>query len=71
MADSIEFKFDIYVIGHRPTHCIDFVDFRIDRFFTGLQKIILIHYIVWSQIIRSILVPKWRFRLSSYFIGAL
>ena len=28
----------MFIIGHRPTHCIDFDEFRIDRFFTELQR---------------------------------
>ena len=35
----IELKFGIYIIHHRPTYYIDFDEFRINRFFTGEQKI--------------------------------
>ena len=63
MAHSIELKAGMYIIGHRPTYNIDSGEFRINSLFTGVQKIILIHYSLWSQIIRSMLVSKRCFRL--------
>ena len=56
MVHSIELKFGMYIIGHRPIYCGDFDEFRINSSFTGVQKRILIHYSIWSQIIRSMLV---------------
>ena len=35
---SIKLKSGMYVIGHRPTHCIDSGEFRINSFITGVQK---------------------------------
>ena len=43
MVHSIDLKFGMYIIGHRPTHCVEFGEFRINSFFTGAQKRILIH----------------------------
>ena len=54
-AHSIEFKFGMYIIGHRLTYRVDFGEFRFNSFFTGIQKRILMHYSLWSQIIRSVL----------------
>ena len=51
MVHSIELKFDMYIIGHLPTYCAEFGEFRINSFFTGAQKRILIHYGLWSQIL--------------------
>ena len=61
----IELKFGMYIIGYRLTYCMDFGEFRINRFFTGVQKRNLIHYSLLSQIIRSMLVYIQCFRLSS------
>ena len=36
---SIELKIGMYIVGHRPIYCIDFGEFRINSFFTGVQKI--------------------------------
>ena len=47
----IELKFGMHIIVHRLVYCIDFGEFSINRFFTGVQKIILIHYDLWSQIL--------------------
>ena len=44
MVHLIQFKFDVYVIGHRPTYCVNFGKFKNNSFFTGVQKRILIHY---------------------------
>ena len=62
MMHSIEIKFCIHIIGHRPTYRVEFREFRMNSFFTGAQKIILIHYSLRSQIVRSMLVSKWCFR---------
>ena len=40
-------------------------------FFTGVQKRILMHYSVWSQIIRNIPISKWCIQLSSNLICAM
>ena len=53
MVHSIELKFGMYFIGHRPTYCVEFGEFRINRFFIGAPKIILIYYNLWSQVIRK------------------
>ena len=42
MVHSFELKFRMYIIGHRPTYCVEFGEFRINRFFTGTQKRILL-----------------------------
>ena len=68
MVHSIELKYGMYVIGHRPRYC---VEFGINSFFTGAQKRILIHYSLWSQIVRSMLVSKRCFRLGSNLICSL
>ena len=68
---SIELKFSIYIIGHRFTYSISFGEFRINNIFTGVQKRILIHYSLWSQIIRSMLVYVQCFLLRSNLICAL
>ena len=38
MVHSIELKLGMYIIGHRPTHCVEFGEFRTNSFFTGVQK---------------------------------
>ena len=55
MVHSIEVKFGMYFIGHHPTYCVvsNLVKFRMNSLFTGAQKRILIHYSLWSQIIRN------------------
>ena len=40
----IELKFGMHIISHRPVYCIDFGEFKINSFFTGVQKRIIIHY---------------------------
>ena len=65
MVRSTELKFSMYIIRHCPTHFVEFGEFRINSFFTGTQKRILMHYSLRSQIIRSMLVSKRCFRLSS------
>ena len=47
----IELKYGMYITSHRLTYCVDFCEFRINSFFTGVQKNILIHYGLWSQIL--------------------
>ena len=37
MVHLIELKFGMYFIGHRSTYCVEFDEFRINRFFTGVQ----------------------------------
>ena len=41
---STQFQFDMHTIGHSPTYCTDFVQFRIYSSFKGGQKRILMHY---------------------------
>ena len=47
---SIELKFDMHIIVYRLIYCVDFGEFSIKSFFTGVQKSILMHYGLWSQI---------------------
>ena len=49
-VNSIELKFGMYITDHRRTNPIDFGEYRMNRFFTGVQKRILIHYDLWSHI---------------------
>ena len=58
MVHSIEIKFGMYIINHRPTYCIEFGEFRIDSIFTEEEKMVLIHYSRFSQIVRRMLVSK-------------
>ena len=71
MVHLIELKFGTYIIGHRSTYFIGFGEFRIDSFFTGAQNRNFIHYSLWSQIIRNMLMSKRCFRLSSNLISSL
>ena len=64
LLHSIELKFGMYIKDRRPTYCVEFGEFRINSFFTGAQKKILMHYSLWSQIVRSMLVSKLCFRIS-------
>ena len=41
---SIEFKFRMYLKGHHRKKATDFGEFLMHSFFTGVQKIILLHY---------------------------
>ena len=50
-AHSIEIKFVMYITGHRRTNPTDFGEYRMNSFFTGVQKRILMHYGLWSQIL--------------------
>ena len=38
MVHLIELKFGMYVIGYRPTFCVDFGKFSINNSFAGVQK---------------------------------
>ena len=60
----------IYV-NHRPTYCVEYGEFSINSFFTGAQKRVLMHYSLWSQIVRSMLVSERCFRLRSNLICSL
>ena len=71
MVHSIELKLGMCIIGHRLIYCVEFGEFRINSFSTGALKRILKHYSLWSQIIRSMLVSKRCFRLSSNLISLL
>ena len=44
MVHSISLKFDMYITGHYQMNPIDFGEFRMHSFITGVQKIILMHY---------------------------
>ena len=41
MVHSIELKFGMYIIGLRPTYCVEFDEFRLNSYFTGAQKKVL------------------------------
>ena len=43
-VNSIELKFDMYITGHRRTNPINFGEYRMNSFFTDVQKRTLIHY---------------------------
>ena len=43
MVRSIELKFRMYIIGHRPSYCVNFGEFRIISSFTSAQKRIFMH----------------------------
>ena len=58
MVHSIELKFGMYITGHRRTSPVDFGEYWMNSFFTGVQKRILVHYGLWNQIIKSVLVSK-------------
>ena len=71
MVHSIELELRMYIIGHRPTSCVEYGEFRINSFFTRAQKRILVHFRLWSQIVRSMLVSKQCFRLGSNLVCSL
>ena len=73
MVHSIELKFGMYIVGHDPAYCVEFGEFRKNSFFTGAKKKkkILVHYSLWNQIVRSMLVYIQYFQLSSNLICAL
>ena len=63
---SIELKLGIYVINH---NCLNLIDFgkrwmHIFFFFSGVQDIILMHYVLWSQVIISVQISKQLILLS-------
>ena len=45
-------------MGYRGIKSVDFVALQDALVFSGVQKIILIHYRLWRKIIKSILVSK-------------
>ena len=51
MVNSIELKFGMHIIVHRLICCVDSGEFRINSFFAGIQKIIVTHYDLWSEIL--------------------
>ena len=61
MVHSIELKFGMDIIGHRLTYCVEFGELRINNFFTGAQKRILIHFSLWSQIFKVFWNPNGAF----------
>ena len=65
----IELKFGTYIIRHCLTHCVEFDEFRINSFFTGAQKIMLMHYSLLSEVIRSMLVSKRCFQLRYIYVN--
>ena len=57
-AYSIEIKFGMHIKSHRRSNPIDFGEYRIYRFFTGVQKRINIHCGLRSEIFKSILLSE-------------
>ena len=51
IVHSIELKFGMYITGHRRTNPINFGEYPMNRFFTGVKKKILMYYGLWSQIL--------------------
>ena len=47
----IKLKFGMHITGHRRKNPINFGEYRMNNFFTGVQKRILIHYGLWNQIL--------------------
>ena len=68
---SIKLKFGMYIAGHRRANPIDFGDCRMYSFFIGEEERVLIHYGLWSQIIKSVLVSKWFIQFRSNLICIL
>ena len=68
MVNAIEFKFGMYIRGHRQTNPTEFGEYWKNNFLTGVQKRILIHYGLWSQVHRRMLVSKRFIRFSSNLI---
>ena len=50
-VNSIELKFGMYITDPGRANSIDFGEYRMNSFFTGVQKRVLIHYGQWSQIL--------------------
>ena len=48
---SIEFKFGMYITAHRWTNPIDLSEYRMNNFYAGVLKRILMHYALWKQIL--------------------
>ena len=59
----------MYIVGHRLTYCNNFGEFRINRFFSGVQNRITVP--MESNYIRSMLVSKRCFQLITNFPCAL
>ena len=68
---SNKFKFNKCIIGHHLVYFIDFGNLKINNFFIGVQKGILLHYGLRSEIKRSMLDAKgieiWYVHYSSPF----
>ena len=54
----------MYITGHRQTNPINFSEYWMNSFFTGVRKRILIHDSLWSQILKSVPVSKRCIRMS-------
>ena len=68
---GLELRLVIHNIAYLPIYCIDLGEFRINIFFTEVQKRILVHCSLKSQIVESELVSKRCFLLSSNLICGL
>ena len=51
----IDLEFGTYTIGHLPRYCTILMNLQLIQ---DYKKINLMHYSLWSQIIKSMLVPK-------------
>ena len=54
MVNSIEFKFGMYITGHRRTNPIDFGEYRMNSSFTGVEK--KNYYTLWPMESNSLVV---------------
>ena len=70
MVHSIELKFSMYITYHYKANPIDFGECRTHSFFIGV-KIIPLHYGLWNQILKTVLVSKRCIRLSSNLVCIL
>ena len=58
----------MYITDHRRTKAIDFGEFLMHSFFTGVQKIILLYYGLLCKSIKSVLEIKRRIQMNSILI---
>ena len=61
----IEIKFDICTIGHCQTYYINFGERRTYSFLIATENKIRMHYVLWAQIIKSVLESMQCVSLSS------
>ena len=68
---STDLKCGMYATGHRRTNPINFCEYKMHSFFTGVQKRVQTYYGLWSQIIISVRVSKQRILLRSSSVSLL